>query len=57
MTYLVPLYVMFIVKGIEERQLWVRILLYGLIIVGWLVMVSFYYQISESANWGAFIAT
>ena len=56
-TYLVPLYVMFIVKGIEERQLWVRILLYGLIIVGWLVMVSFYYQISESANWGAFIAT
>ena len=48
---------MFIVKGIEERQLWVRILLYGLIIVGWLVMVSFYYQISESANWGAFIAT
>lgn len=55
LSFLVPFYVFFIAEGLDLKNKFLKYILILLIIIGWAIILNYYYNISVSADWSKYI--
>ncbi|HLC86298.1 MAG TPA: glycosyltransferase family 39 protein [Candidatus Nanoarchaeia archaeon] len=55
LSFLVPFYVFFVAEGLDFRNKFLKYVLILLIVVGWAIVLNYYYNISVSGGWSKYI--
>ena len=55
-AYIIPLYVFLIANGLDIKNKIIKYILIGLIIIGWIIAINYYYSIMTTYGWSKLIA-